>query len=141
MAAETEAVQHGVRYIWPGNPVPHIKVCADRGHALDHMRDLAGQGVTVMDPITRPEPEWRIDPAGLHVAVRLLAEAYLDKQVDDAIVHNRLSEWLADGGPLSLAVLRAWPELLAAIEARAEAAEADDKPISDAVNKLIGRNA
>jgi hypothetical protein len=97
MTATTEAttvVEHGVRYTWPGETTPRVTGCDDLDCAHAVMDTLAGQGVTIMEPVTRAVPEWSVDPAGLPAAVRHLAEAYADNQLAEAAVGVRLTDWL-----------------------------------------------
>lgn len=132
MTAATEAttvVEHGVRFNWPGEDTPpRVTTCADGDCALALMDILAGQGVTIMEPVTRTVPAWQIDRAGLPAAVRHLAEARLDKELDDGDVRARLALWLADGEHSGVEATRAWRDLLAAIVAHREA---EDGPLPE----------
>jgi hypothetical protein len=131
MTAATEAttvVEHAVRYTWPGDDVPRVRQCEDHEVVLALMDILAGQGVTIMEPVTRVTPEWSIDRAGLPAAVRHLAEARLDGQLDDGDVRARLALWLADSEQRGLEATRAWRDLLAAIVAHRDA---EDGPLPE----------
>lgn len=136
MTAATEAttvVEHGVRFNWPGDDVPRVTGCTDLECAHALMDILAGQGVTIMEPVTRAVPAWQVDRAGLPAAVRHLAEARLDGELDDGDVRARLALWLADGGHSGVEATRAWRDLLAAIVAHREAE--DDGPVPEGVER------
>lgn len=131
MTAATEAttvVEHGVRFTWPGEPVPQITACDDLECGLALMDILAGQGVTIMEPVRRNVPTWRVDVRGLPAAIRHLAESRLDEQLDDRDVRVRLALWLADGGQYGIDVVRGWQDLLAAIRAHRDA---EDGPLPE----------
>lgn len=133
MTAATEtptAVQHGVRFRWPDQRKAQTVPCEDLDAALTLMDVLAGQGVTRMEPVTRAVPEWCVDPAGLPAAVRHLAEARADDQLDDDNVDERLAAWLPDRHPMEVA--GAFQRLLAAIE---ENRAAEDGPLGEGADR------
>lgn len=155
MTAATEAtvvVEHGVRYTWPGDGREQVAHCADLECALALMDILAGQGVTIMEPVTRTVPAWQVDRAGLPAAVRHLAEARLDEQLAAGDVRARLALWLADGEHSGVEVTRAWRDLLAAIVAHRNAEDGplpedadrealvaeQEKLIDEALRRIVG---
>jgi hypothetical protein len=137
MTAITEqtALEYGVRFTWPGDRVAQTLPCGDLDDVIATMDTLAGQGVTIMEPVSRPG--WTIEPAGLPVAIRLLAEARADRQLDDGDVCTRLGELLPGRDADDLHVL--WRDLLAAVRDHGNAADAASRARVDAaVRTLLG---
>lgn len=129
MTAATEsAVQHGVRFHRPDGTRVCYLLADDTAGVVELMDDLAAEGITRMEPVRRPMPDWEINPAGLPAAVRHLAEAHVDKQVDHDIVRDRLHAWLAADGELPISVIDAWGRLFGAIEAHRAA---EDGPLGE----------
>lgn len=156
MTAATEAravVEHGVRFTWPGETT-QVVPCEDLDCVLALMDTLAGQGVTCMEPVTRPAPGWSIDPAGLPAAVRHLAEAYADNQLAEEAVGVQLADWFGGEGDLPGRPRALWALVVAIREHRAAedgplpedadrekvVAEADQR-ITAAVQRVIGGGA
>lgn len=135
-ATETTALEYGVRFTWPGG-VTQTLGCTDFYDAVEFMRTLAADGVTVMEMVTRPG--WSLCPEGLPPAVRLLAEARLDGQVDDGIVRARLAAWLHETDVTGAAITKAWQDLLAAAQHHREADDADSLTrVHAAARTLLG---
>lgn len=147
MTAATEtAVQHAVRYTWPGETEVRYMLCGELADALVLMDDLAAQGVTCMEPVRRPLPEWTVDVGGLPAAVRHLAEARVDDQLSAGDVRAQLALWLVGQDVEGHAITGAWLRLCAAIrdhltaddDGRTEDVADAEARITAAVAEIVG---
>lgn len=146
MTAATVAVQHGVRFRRPDGTGICYLLADDTAGVVELMADLAAEGITGMEPVRRPIPEWTVDVRGLPAAVRHLAEARVDDQLSAGDVRAQLAMWLAGQDVEGHAITGAWLRLCAAIrdhltaddDGRARDVTDAEQRIAAAVAEIVG---
>jgi hypothetical protein len=138
------ATQYGVRFHRPDGTRVCYLLADDTAGTVELMDELAAEGITRMEPVRRPVPDWEIDPDGLPAAVRHLAEAQVDGQIDDAARRAQLAGWFPDyffplppgaWGRLTEAIRE---QLAADDEGRAADVKAAEERIAAAVAEICG---
>lgn len=120
---EPQAVrEYGVRFRVPGE-ADRIIPCGDLVTAEGILTNPP-MGVLAVEIVGRPAIAWETAPEGLIANVRTLAEQYLDDEVGEDVVVERLAGWLP-GRDLDYVTSGPWPELLEDIESYRKADDGD----------------
>lgn len=108
--------QWGVQYRLPGDTEDSVRTCLDFTDAEIELHEMAMNGLTRMTIVSRILPPWTVAREGLAANVRELAEAYVDKQVDDDQVDASLNDWLAGDDRHPLLIAGAFQRAAAAVK-------------------------